>query len=734
MELYRPPAARQQRQQQQPSQLPQQLQVQHPENRQPQPVKSPRQKRRQKSNIKEDRASCPPELNPLSNGQHNKDTPAMPDINKLEKGVDGSNRKIQNQEIKDLTETVDRLSNKYFNKTASPYTSPFNGRHQNGENNRKYPSPDQNNRRNRPDQQLYVPRARRFNNNFDNNSTASINEYNNSRCSPFGNRFYETRRGSPLTEQYHNHQTISPAPSITSIVSEFTGGQRYDRDYFSISRAGSRLSINDDDDQKGRTKQNGNRFNKHTLNLLERYINHNSSREDDGKGHLVPSSNSVHSKENVQHPPEGTAGRRRRRSRNKNRKRRSQSRDLSYDATTAANYRSDSYTFYNSSSRTTQQSSRASSRNPSAERGALDDWRQQPLSYPCSPSKVNKGSPNFQSYYNSSTTPCSSGGNSSNSPNGPTINIMQRRNSADKPPTGRASDSRRSSISQTVLSSSINVESSLPDAPKNPTGNHASSSGAEQDSNVQSPTVEDSPVSVEASTDGQNVDILSGESCITDSIQEDVRQQEVAIEYMSLDWAAETEAADLLADSQTIEQSSIQSAVATENQSDKSISPTHSSKSPSSSPSTSVYIPPKRSPPPFQSKKLESFEERHSSSNLPPPNAQQDFSKFQARNSPSRKNSPPSSRYSPPQSSSPSRRSVSPPNSGLAHVVELYDFPANFKTQDLVAVYQPCQAAAPLDIKWVDDTHALAIFSSSSVGKATLKCALNHFEMCFEAL
>uniref|UniRef100_A0A3Q2T1Y5 R3H domain and coiled-coil containing 1-like n=1 Tax=Fundulus heteroclitus TaxID=8078 RepID=A0A3Q2T1Y5_FUNHE len=41
----------------------------------------------------------------------------------------------------------------------------------------------------------------------------------------------------------------------------------------------------------------------------------------------------------------------------------------------------------------------------------------------------------------------------------------------------------------------------------------------------------------------------------------------------------------------------------------------------------------------------------------------------------------------------------------LSHIVEIYDFPPEFKTEDLLKLFQ-CY------IKWIDDAHALALFSS----------------------
>ena len=51
-----------------------------------------------------------------------------------------------------------------------------------------------------------------------------------------------------------------------------------------------------------------------------------------------------------------------------------------------------------------------------------------------------------------------------------------------------------------------------------------------------------------------------------------------------------------------------------------------------------------------------------------------------------------------------------------AHVLEVYDFPASFTTQDLTVVFQEFGARG-FDVRWVDDTHALAVFSSAACGE-----------------
>ncbi|KAG0716933.1 Coiled-coil domain-containing protein R3HCC1L [Chionoecetes opilio] len=47
-----------------------------------------------------------------------------------------------------------------------------------------------------------------------------------------------------------------------------------------------------------------------------------------------------------------------------------------------------------------------------------------------------------------------------------------------------------------------------------------------------------------------------------------------------------------------------------------------------------------------------------------------------------------------------------------AHVIEIYDFPTSFKTQDLMMVFNQFHSNG-FDIKWVDDSHALGIFSTA---------------------
>uniref|UniRef100_A0A3F2YWY2 R3H domain-containing protein n=2 Tax=Anopheles farauti TaxID=69004 RepID=A0A3F2YWY2_9DIPT len=57
------------------------------------------------------------------------------------------------------------------------------------------------------------------------------------------------------------------------------------------------------------------------------------------------------------------------------------------------------------------------------------------------------------------------------------------------------------------------------------------------------------------------------------------------------------------------------------------------------------------------------------------------------------------------------------------HVLEVSNFPAEFKTQDLMMLFSQYKESG-FDIKWVDDTHALAVFSSSKIAAEVLTTGL----------
>ncbi|XP_064603293.1 coiled-coil domain-containing protein R3HCC1L-like [Liolophura sinensis] len=54
------------------------------------------------------------------------------------------------------------------------------------------------------------------------------------------------------------------------------------------------------------------------------------------------------------------------------------------------------------------------------------------------------------------------------------------------------------------------------------------------------------------------------------------------------------------------------------------------------------------------------------------------------------------------------------------HVIEISEFPVEFLTRDLIAAFQPFISRG-FDIKWVDDTHALGIFSSAIAARDALQ-------------
>ncbi|KAK0183388.1 hypothetical protein PV327_001435 [Microctonus hyperodae] len=64
-------------------------------------------------------------------------------------------------------------------------------------------------------------------------------------------------------------------------------------------------------------------------------------------------------------------------------------------------------------------------------------------------------------------------------------------------------------------------------------------------------------------------------------------------------------------------------------------------------------------------------------------------------------------------------RPIEVSNDEFAHVVEIYNFPSDFKTSDLAAVFSPFKNGG-FELKWVDDTHCLGVFSSPLVAAEVL--------------
>lgn len=57
-------------------------------------------------------------------------------------------------------------------------------------------------------------------------------------------------------------------------------------------------------------------------------------------------------------------------------------------------------------------------------------------------------------------------------------------------------------------------------------------------------------------------------------------------------------------------------------------------------------------------------------------------------------------------------------------IIEIYGFPAEFKTRDLLSIFAAFRNRAGFQIKWVDDTHALAVFNSPIVADEVLQSEL----------
>ncbi|XP_017568313.1 coiled-coil domain-containing protein R3HCC1L isoform X2 [Pygocentrus nattereri] len=56
----------------------------------------------------------------------------------------------------------------------------------------------------------------------------------------------------------------------------------------------------------------------------------------------------------------------------------------------------------------------------------------------------------------------------------------------------------------------------------------------------------------------------------------------------------------------------------------------------------------------------------------------------------------------------------------LSHIVEIYDFPSEFKMEDLIRAFSSYQQKG-FDVKWIDDTHALGLFSSPIAARDALR-------------
>ncbi|XP_056157730.1 R3H and coiled-coil domain-containing protein 1 [Lampris incognitus] len=63
----------------------------------------------------------------------------------------------------------------------------------------------------------------------------------------------------------------------------------------------------------------------------------------------------------------------------------------------------------------------------------------------------------------------------------------------------------------------------------------------------------------------------------------------------------------------------------------------------------------------------------------------------------------------------------------FGHVIEIYDFPAVLKTDDLLDAFTECSDGG-MKIQWVDNTHALGVFASESAALNALSVRHPHFK------
>lgn len=57
----------------------------------------------------------------------------------------------------------------------------------------------------------------------------------------------------------------------------------------------------------------------------------------------------------------------------------------------------------------------------------------------------------------------------------------------------------------------------------------------------------------------------------------------------------------------------------------------------------------------------------------------------------------------------------------FGHILEIYDFPAEFKNENIISGIKEYTGHIDFDLKWVDDTHCLGVFSSASVASNVIQ-------------
>lgn len=62
-----------------------------------------------------------------------------------------------------------------------------------------------------------------------------------------------------------------------------------------------------------------------------------------------------------------------------------------------------------------------------------------------------------------------------------------------------------------------------------------------------------------------------------------------------------------------------------------------------------------------------------------------------------------------------------------SHILEIYEFPVEFKNENIYSALKDIIGHVNFDLKWVDDTHCLGVFASASVASSVLKNNTNLF-------
>ncbi|ROT62099.1 putative coiled-coil domain-containing protein R3HCC1L isoform X2 [Penaeus vannamei] len=606
----------------------------------------------------------------------------------------------------------------------------------------------------RPDQMLYVPRGRR---NIDSGSV----------------------RGTPTPMQDYEQSQRAPSPtfSICSVVSEYSGRNRYSKH---DSRHGSQLSIYDGDFDRIKSKpplskgefsrestpgngrqKGGNRFNSQTLQLIERCLNQDSEPRlsdnrnwDSDSVHSSPAKNnrggrgrnqksptptrdihSVHSKENVIHPVEPNSRTRKgRRNRRRNSRSREPSAEKYNDSRGSPGCNSKNGDPYNS---------------PHSERGFGSCERVFYNSNFNSPGeRYDRGYDNYDRYSSINNSRASSRNSSrertpqhasyhtnwrgASSPSSPAKGY-QNRNSPGKPPSGRLDQSYHDEPSyssmETVdqgpsLLNGGSAEHRLENIKENPSFDSSYSS----EQNTQMNRVEEMHVcedisqgsACDTSSNGEvieaNQTTLPSDPAETDSSNGQplhiVDNQSNAVSDELSSTAAGSSGKvyfDLGDEAEDPPEALAREAVAMENDTQNGI------QAEAKEEASEQEKEEKKNLKKFSFNWADEVEDSwdtlyDDSGECLDPEIKRQLSDSIGKV----KLVKPTNDYYDYQPKEPQIN-----EDEYAHVIEIYDFPVSFKTQDLMMIFSPYQNNG-FDIKWVDDTHALGIFATALIAKEAL--------------